>query len=134
MAASLLKAIKNSPVGKFPTSAGKAGIKQNSPLGKQIAQSDRGKLPPMLGGKADSVMKNMYSGKTSGNNSKANSAMDSALKKASGQRSRTGKLPEPLAQGASRGTKQMPSRGFIGKGTDARSGALYRSIKKYSTR
>jgi hypothetical protein len=52
MAASLLKAIKNSPVGKFPASAGKAGIKQNSPLGKQIAQSDRGKLPPMLGGQA----------------------------------------------------------------------------------
>jgi hypothetical protein len=92
MAASLLKAIKNSPVGKFPTSAGKAGIKKNSPLGKQIAQSDRGKLPPMLGGKADSVMKNMYSGKTTGKNSPVNLAMASAQKKASGQRKAANKM------------------------------------------
>ena len=47
-------------------------------------------------------------------------------------KSPTGKLPEQMAQGASRGTKQMPSRGFIGKGTDAGSAALRRSIIKYS--
>ena len=46
----LISRIKNSPTGKFPVEAGKAGIKKTSPLGKQIKESPRGKLPPMLGG------------------------------------------------------------------------------------
>jgi hypothetical protein len=50
LAAGLLNSIKNSPTGKFPVAAGKAGIKKTSPLGKQIKESPRGKLPPMLGG------------------------------------------------------------------------------------
>lgn len=52
LAAGLLNSIKNSPTGKFPVAAGKAGIKKTSPLGKQIKESPRGKLPPMLGGQA----------------------------------------------------------------------------------